>query len=57
MRTLSELLVEVRDAAARFEADRWSGEDCARLAEDRTHGEDLHCGVDRGEAGGGVRPR
>jgi hypothetical protein len=31
---LSELLVEVRDAAARFEADRWSGEDCARLTEE-----------------------
>jgi len=31
---LSELLVSVRDAAARFEADRWSGADCARLAED-----------------------
>ena len=34
MARLSELLVEVRDAAARFEADRWSGEDCARLAEE-----------------------
>jgi hypothetical protein len=31
---LSELLVEVRDAAARFEADRWSGDDCARLSEE-----------------------
>src|SRR3954469_5423387 len=31
---LSELLVEVRAAAARFEADRWSGDDCARLAEE-----------------------
>src|SRR4051812_25745415 len=31
---LRELLVEVRDAAARFEADRWSGDDCARLAEE-----------------------
>ncbi len=34
MARLSELLVEVRDAAARFEADRWSGADCARLADD-----------------------
>jgi len=31
---LRELLVEVRDAASRFEADRWSGTDCARLAEE-----------------------
>ncbi len=29
-----ELLVEVRAAAARFEADRWSGDDCRRLAEE-----------------------
>lgn len=31
---LQELLVEVRAAASRFEADRWSGSDCARLAEE-----------------------
>jgi hypothetical protein len=31
---LSELLVEVRAAAGRFEADRWSGDDCVRLAEE-----------------------
>jgi hypothetical protein len=31
---LPELLAEVRDAASRFEADRWSGEDCARLSEE-----------------------
>ena len=31
---LSELLVEVQAAAARFEADRWSGDDCARLSEE-----------------------
>jgi hypothetical protein len=31
---LSELLVEVRDATARFDADRWSGDDCARLSEE-----------------------
>jgi hypothetical protein len=30
---LSELLVEVQDAAAAFEADRWSGDDCVRLSE------------------------
>jgi hypothetical protein len=30
---LSELLVEVREAAAAFEADRWSGDDCVRLSE------------------------
>jgi hypothetical protein len=29
-----ELLVEVRAAAARFEADRWSGADCALIAEE-----------------------
>ena len=34
MARLSELLVSVRDAAARFEADRWSGYDCVRLAEE-----------------------
>jgi hypothetical protein len=31
---LSELLVEVRDAVSRFEADRWSADDCARLSEE-----------------------
>jgi hypothetical protein len=31
---LRELLVEVRVAAAGFEADRWSGADCARLSEE-----------------------
>jgi hypothetical protein len=31
---LGDVLVEVRDAASRFEADRWSGSDCARLAEE-----------------------
>jgi hypothetical protein len=31
---LRELLVEVQAAAAAFEADRWSGHDCARLSED-----------------------
>lgn len=31
---LRDLLVEVREAASRFEADRWSGDDCARLAEE-----------------------
>jgi hypothetical protein len=31
---LRDLLVEVRAAASRFEADRWSGSDCARLAEE-----------------------
>ncbi len=34
MARLSELLVEVRAAAARFEADRWSGDDCVRLADE-----------------------
>ncbi|HLM16196.1 MAG TPA: hypothetical protein VK549_00150 [Acidimicrobiia bacterium] len=34
MARLWELLVEVRDAAARFEADRWTGDDCARLTEE-----------------------
>ncbi|HEY3673279.1 MAG TPA: hypothetical protein VGN51_20260, partial [Acidimicrobiia bacterium] len=34
MSRLRELLVEVLGAVARFEADRWSGEDCARLAEE-----------------------
>lgn len=34
LRELPELLVEVRTAAARFEADRWSGSDCALLAEE-----------------------
>ncbi len=34
MARLSELLVEVRTAAAAFEADRWPGEECARLAEE-----------------------
>jgi hypothetical protein len=32
--SLAELLVEVRDAASRFEADRWSGDDCVRLSEE-----------------------
>jgi hypothetical protein len=31
---LSELLVEVQHAAAAFEADRWSGDDCVRLSEE-----------------------
>jgi hypothetical protein len=31
---LSELLVEVRAAAAAFEPERWSGDDCARLADE-----------------------
>ena len=31
---MSELLVEVRSAASRFEAARWTGDDCARLAEE-----------------------
>jgi hypothetical protein len=31
---LRDLLVEVREAASRFEADRWSGADCARVAEE-----------------------
>jgi len=31
---LSELLVEVQAAATRFEADRWSGDDCARVSEE-----------------------
>jgi hypothetical protein len=31
---LSELLIEVRAAVARFEPDRWSGDDCARLTEE-----------------------
>jgi hypothetical protein len=30
---LRELLADVRDAAAGFEADRWTGADCAELAE------------------------
>jgi hypothetical protein len=30
----SELLVEVRQAAARFEAARWAGDECARLSEE-----------------------
>ena len=34
MARLSELLVEVQAAAARFEADRWSGDDCVRLSEE-----------------------
>ena len=34
MARLPELLVEVQAAAARFEADRWSGDDCARLSEE-----------------------
>ena len=34
MARLSELLVEVRTAAAAFEADRWSAGDCARLSEE-----------------------
>ena len=34
MARLSELLVEVRDAASRFEADRWSADDCVRLADE-----------------------
>ena len=34
MAPLRELLVEVRAAAARFEADRWSGSDCALIAEE-----------------------
>ena len=34
MARLSELLVEVQAAAARFEADRWSADDCARLSEE-----------------------
>jgi hypothetical protein len=31
---LSELLVEVQEAAAAFEADRWTGDDCVRLSEE-----------------------
>jgi 5-methylcytosine-specific restriction endonuclease McrA len=31
---LRDLAVEIRHAASRFEADRWTGEDCARLAEE-----------------------
>ena len=33
---LWDLLAEVRDAASGFEADRWSGEDCARLTSELT---------------------
>lgn len=33
MSRLDEVLVEGCDAVARFEADRWSGDDCARIAE------------------------
>jgi hypothetical protein len=46
---LSELLVEVRDAVARFEADRWSGDDCARLAEELARVEKA-CGFARARA-------
>ncbi len=34
MARLLELLVEVRDAASRFEADRWSGAECIRVADE-----------------------
>ncbi len=62
MARLSELLVSVRDAAARFEPDRWSGDDCARLAEElaraaKAGAVGVGAGVGTGGGkGGGVRP-
>jgi len=46
---LSELLVEVRDAAARFEADRWSGDD--RACVDVVSGDQRHGRIGRGVDG------